>query len=109
VIEFRGRASDGKHFESRGPARLRGVYLEKLYEMIIYDCQVLTASIVDAMPLKAITSNDLPSSFLPDCRVLCSPAMSQIINLDGLGEHCAGAARRYVRFSGKGLANYAST
>lgn len=97
VVEFGGSASKGKHFESSTGSIRRGVYLEKLYEFTVGEKGLTSGHVCDVMPLKSVTSTDLPSEYSNGCRTLCSPAMSEIVNLDGLGPHCADAAGNYIR------------
>lgn len=85
ITECGGSPSLGKHYEcSSGPVR-RCVFLERLYEYSVKDGKLRDGVRFAAIPVKGLTSRNLPRDFLEDRLVSCrSFGLRQILCLDSL-------------------------
>jgi hypothetical protein len=87
VKDCGGEPSKGKHYEcTSGPVR-RGVFLERLYEWRVQDGKLTQGIRFAAIPVKGLTSKNLPRDFMEDRLVSCrSFGLRQILTLDSLLE-----------------------
>jgi len=86
VIDCGGSPSEGKHYEDTGVKSVRrGVFLEKLLEWGIEDGKLFLGNRFPAIPVKGLTSRNLPRDFLEDRLVSCrSFGIRQILSIDSL-------------------------
>jgi len=69
-----GSPSAGKHFESiaRGQgAKVRAVFLERLYEFKVENSVLTAGNLVPVMPVKGVTGTTLPREFRGELPIKC--------------------------------------
>lgn len=85
VVDCGGKPSEGKHYESTSGHLRRAVFLERLYEWSWNGKSLSTGVRFPAIPVKGLTSRNLPRDFLEDRLVSCrSFGVRQILCLDSL-------------------------